>query len=97
MANKKPRKTTSKKIIQKSTSRDLIQESQEDVTEMIQFLKNVQFMSHPKAQSPSKLISIKVPELLLETFRFKAQSRGIPYQTMIKRLMHQWIFAAGPD
>ena len=39
----------------------------------------------------SKLISLKVPEDLLEVFRAKAKLEGVAYQTLIKRLMRQWI------
>jgi uncharacterized protein (DUF4415 family) len=40
---------------------------------------------------PSKLISIKVPEDLLSTFRAKARLERTPYQTQIKALMRAWV------
>ena len=45
----------------------------------------------PSASSKSKLISIKIPEALLTTFRQKAAQSGFKYQTQIKRLMEAWI------
>lgn len=42
------------------------------------------------APSKSRLISLKVPEPLLASFKMKAQLSGVPYQTQIKRLMKDW-------
>jgi predicted DNA binding CopG/RHH family protein len=39
----------------------------------------------------SKLISIKIPEGLLNTFKIKAAQEGVPYQTQIKKLMMAWL------
>jgi predicted DNA binding CopG/RHH family protein len=39
----------------------------------------------------SKLISIKVPNSLLESFRRKCELEEIRYQTQIKKLMEQWL------
>jgi uncharacterized protein (DUF4415 family) len=39
----------------------------------------------------SRLISIKIPEELLETFRKRSELEGTPYQTQIKRLMVDWL------
>ena len=43
----------------------------------------------------SRLISMKVPEPLLEAFKTKARLTGIPYQTQIKRLMNAWLESSG--
>jgi predicted DNA binding CopG/RHH family protein len=40
---------------------------------------------------PSKLISIKVPEDLLNAFKAKSRLAGTPYQTQIKALMKAWL------
>ena len=42
-------------------------------------------------RSPSRLISIKVPEDLLEAFKTRARLSGRPYQTVIKELMRSWL------
>ena len=39
----------------------------------------------------SKLISIKIPERLLNVFRAKCDAVGIPYQTQIKKLMTNYL------
>ncbi len=38
-----------------------------------------------------RLISIKIPVPLLSAFKAKAKAAGVPYQTMIKRLMLAWL------
>lgn len=47
------------------------------------------------ARRKSRLISLKVPEDLLEAFKTKAQLSGRPYQTQIKVLMKDWVTGRG--
>ena len=63
----------------------------EDVTPIVEFLEQFRILADPRAQYKSKLISIKIPEPLLAAFRYKADHDGVPYQTMIKRLMLEWL------
>lgn len=63
----------------------------DDVQPIIDFLENFQDLVNPQNRLPSRLISIKIPEALLSAFRFKAERAGVPYQTMIKKLMQQWL------
>ena len=63
----------------------------EDVTPIIEFLEMFQQISDPRAQLPLKLISLKIPVPLLEAFKFRCRELGVPYQTMIKRLMKEWL------
>ena len=65
--------------------------AQEDVGPILEFIELFKDLADPSAQHPSRLISIKVPVPLLTAFKFKAKHAGIPYQTMIKRLMTQWL------
>lgn len=59
--------------------------------QILQFLEDFRKLhSYDKSQR-TKLISIKVPENLLNAFRAKARVSGIPYQTQIKRLMEEWM------
>lgn len=44
-----------------------------------------------QARPKSRLISMKVPEPLLEGFKAKARLSGTPYQAQIKRLMADWL------
>ena len=46
---------------------------------------------HGAKPAASKLISIKVPEDLLDAFKAKAKLAGTPYQTRIKALMKDWL------
>ena len=39
----------------------------------------------------SRLISIRMPEPLLDAFKAKARLENTPYQTQIKRLMREWL------
>jgi predicted DNA binding CopG/RHH family protein len=59
--------------------------------QIVSFLEDFRAL-HAGAAAPAKsrLISLKVPEPLLASFRMKAQLSGIPYQTQIKRLMTDW-------
>ncbi|MEO7386985.1 MAG: hypothetical protein ABIX37_08630 [Gammaproteobacteria bacterium] len=46
-------------------------------------------------RSKSRLISLKVPEDLLEAFKTKARLSGRPYQAQIKDLMTAWLVGQG--
>lgn len=59
--------------------------------QIVEFLEQFREVAQAGLRSPSKLISIKVPENLLSAFKFKAQARGQPYQAVIKNLMRQWL------
>ena len=43
------------------------------------------------APEKTKLISMKVPEKLLNTFRKRCELEGVKYQTQIKTLMRAWV------
>ena len=59
--------------------------------QVLRFLED--FRELQKARKPvrSKLISLKVPEDLLESFKAKASRTSRPYQTQIKDLMREWL------
>ena len=48
-------------------------------------------------RAKSRLISLKVPEDLLEAFKARARLSGRPYQTQIKELMKAWVTARGGE
>ena len=50
---------------------------------------------HGNRPSVSKLISMKVPEDLLDAFKTRAKITGTPYQTQIKKLMKAWVNGGG--
>lgn len=57
--------------------------------QILNFLEEFRLM-HAGADR-SKLISIKIPERMLATFRSRCEMIGIPYQTQIKKLMLEWL------
>jgi predicted DNA binding CopG/RHH family protein len=60
--------------------------------DIIRYLEDFRRL-HNSRPAPSKLISMKVPEDLLEAFKTRAKLAGIPYQTQIKALMRAWVIA----
>ncbi len=62
--------------------------------QILNYLEQFRLMqtNHAKtAPAKSKLISMKVPEDLLKTFKAKCETEGLKYQTQIKVLMKQWL------
>ena len=61
--------------------------------QILQFLDDFQQLhNQTKMAKPvkSKLISIKLPQDLLNTFRQQCEKNGMRYQTQIKQLMTDW-------
>lgn len=58
--------------------------------QIIRFLEDFRRL-HGTRRLPSRLISLKVPEDLLEAFKTKAKLARRPYQTQIKDLMQAWL------
>lgn len=58
--------------------------------EIVRFLDDFRRL-HGTKRSPSRLISIKVPEDLLAAFKAKARLYDVRYQTQIKKLMNLWL------
>jgi predicted DNA binding CopG/RHH family protein len=59
--------------------------------QIIQYLDDFRKLHGTRTFSRSKLISMKVPESLLNVFKAQAAREGIPYQTKIKALMKEWV------
>ena len=59
--------------------------------QIIQFLEDFRALHYNAKPRKSRLISIKIPENLLNTFKTKAKIHGINYQTQIKKLMEDWV------
>ncbi len=62
--------------------------------QIIRFLDDFRQLHATPRGSKSKLISLKVPNNLLETFKAKARLNNVPYQTQIKELMKAWLLGA---
>jgi predicted DNA binding CopG/RHH family protein len=60
-------------------------------TQTLQFLEDFKALQQNIQSDPSRLISIKIPQSLLRSFKTKANLQGTPYQTQIKRLMREWL------
>jgi predicted DNA binding CopG/RHH family protein len=58
--------------------------------QVVRFLEDFRSL-HAGRPTRSRLISLKVPEDLLQAFRQQAELAGVPYQAQIKRLMRQWV------
>ena len=61
--------------------------------QVLQFLEDFRELQKSRKPVKSRLISIKIPEDLLESFKAKAACTGRPYQTLIKELMREWLKA----
>lgn len=57
--------------------------------EILQYLESFRLMNAIPAES--KLISMKIPVTLLESFRQKCTLENVRYQTQIKKLMETWL------
>ena len=58
--------------------------------QIIRFLEDFRTLQSSRP-SRAKLISLKVPENLLASFKARAALIGVPYQTQIKLLMREWL------
>lgn len=56
---------------------------------ILEYLDNFRLMQQPSDKT--RLISIKIPESLLASFRAKSQLHKTKYQTQIKKLMTEWV------
>jgi len=59
--------------------------------QILDFQENFRQLHSESVQVKSKLISIKIPENLLYVFKTKAKLKNVPYQSMIKILMKEWL------
>jgi predicted DNA binding CopG/RHH family protein len=84
---------TTTKPLQLAKREQIIAPNIEDVTEVMNFIENYKRILDPRAKKRSKLISLKIPEPLLEAFRYKAEREKTPYQTKIKQLMMEYLKA----
>ncbi len=73
-------------------SKEYLEQCKEMTPEqIIQFLEDFRTLHSSVERSKSKLISIKIPENLLNAFKTKSKLEGTPYQTQIKKLMTEWV------
>jgi len=65
--------------------------------DILRFLDEFRRLHSPARRTSSRLISLKVPEDLLEAFKAKARLQDVRYQTQIKRLMTEWVTGDAKD
>jgi predicted DNA binding CopG/RHH family protein len=56
---------------------------------ILEYLENFRLMQQPNDKM--RLISIKIPESLLASFKTKSALNNTKYQTQIKKLMRDWL------
>lgn len=56
---------------------------------ILTYLDNFRLMQ--QSTDKARLISIKIPESLLESFKAKSELHKVKYQTQIKKLMIDWV------
>lgn len=61
--------------------------------QIVRFLDGFRKLRPGAPRSKSRLISMKIPEGLLKSFRTRCLREGKPYQTQIKSLMQDWLIA----
>jgi len=59
--------------------------------QIIKFLEDFRKLHYGQIKSPSKLISMRVPQNLLKAFKQKAETQNVIYQVKIKELMKKWV------
>lgn len=59
--------------------------------QVLSFLEQFRQLQQAGGGSKSRLISLKVPEPLLQAFRSRCEQEGVRYQTQIKKLMQEWL------
>jgi predicted DNA binding CopG/RHH family protein len=63
----------------------------EEIIDFLESFRQLQAEIETSKRNKTKLISLKISENLLSSFRALAKAHGIPYQTQIKNLMTQWV------
>lgn len=57
----------------------------------LRYLEGFRLLQREPRPAKARLISVRVPQALLDTFKAKAARAGVPYQTQLKRLMARWL------
>ena len=80
------------KAVQILSKEQIAISSQMTTEEIVNFIENFKSLVTDSKPKKSKLISMKVPEDLLQSFKSKAKLKGKPYQTLIKQLMKEYLY-----
>ena len=90
----KTNKKNSSRPVQKFTKESLAYSLSLTPEQRIQFVEDFMKMAAyaEKSGAKSRLISIKIPEDLLQIFKLRCEAEGVAYQTQIKKLMRAFLF-----
>ncbi len=61
------------------------------VTDRLRFLEDFRKLQDRGEPAKSRLISLRIDEGLLERFKEKAKGQGVPYQTLLKKLVRDYL------
>lgn len=61
------------------------------ITDRLNFLEDFRKLQDRRAPAKSRLISMRIDEVLLDRFKEKAKSLGLPYQTLLKKLVRDYL------
>ncbi|TGN17781.1 BrnA antitoxin family protein [Leptospira idonii] len=82
-------KTIKKKIPKfKSTDEEIEFWDKNDATDFFNF-QNLEKISFPNLKPSTKMISLRLPEALLERLKTLANKNDVPYQSLIKILLSE--------
>ena len=71
---------------------EYLEESRKMTTEQVfEFLEGFRQLAALGVKTPTRLISLRVEEPLLNSFKTKARLNGVRYQTQIKKLMRKFV------
>jgi predicted DNA binding CopG/RHH family protein len=71
---------------------EYLKESRKMTTEQVlEFLESFRKLAAAGVKTPTRLISLRVEEALLSSFKQKARLEGVRYQTKIKELMRKYV------
>ena len=87
------------RVVQEFSPEYLAQCKEMSTEEILRFLDQFRRIhgNSTTQHNQSKLISIKVPEDLLQAFKAKAKLENVRYQSQIKILMRQWVKNQGSE
>ena len=61
------------------------------VADRLRFLEDFRKLQDRRPSPKSRLISLRIDEALLALFKEKAKAEGLPYQTLLKRLIRDYL------
>lgn len=81
------------RAVQQFSDEYLARARQASPAQVLEYLEQFRLLQSAAATARpgTKLISLKVPECLLQAFRARCELSGVKYQSQIKALMRAWL------